>query len=110
MSIISALQEFSYAVKVISPIMQPSVPRAERRKALCKMIDELSEDTFKRGIIISRIFKMNMIDMSEGICSKYNDTKLQTDAVIEWLPRVKQHRKKLYKAVENARKSYGLKI
>lgn len=108
MSIVTALQEFSYGVKIIKPVMNESVPREERRKALCGMIDGLSDDTFKRGVIINRIFKMNMIDMSEVISCQYDKAEAQVEGILGWLPRMRQHKDKLTKEVEKHRKQYKL--
>lgn len=108
MSIFGALQEFSQAVQVLNPIMQPSVPRTQRRKTLNAVLNELSEDTFNRGAIGKRIVKMNMIDMSEEISKKYVNADAQVDGVISWLPRMKVHRDRLLKEVSKRRKKYGL--
>jgi len=110
MSLFSALQEFTYAANILSPLLVPSVTREERRKALNVVINELSDDTFKRGVIINRMLKMNMIDMSEGISKQYNNAEAQVEGIISWMPRMKQHRDKLKKAVVKHRKEYKLNI
>lgn len=110
MSIISAIREFAMAAQILSTVMVPNVPREERRKALNTILGELSEDTFKRGVIADRILKMNMIDMGEEISKQHEDTESQVEGILSWLPRMKLHRDRLKDKVKRHRKKYGLKV
>ena len=109
LNIEGSMREFSLACQVILPIMKdPKEPREEKRKVLCMMVDQLSENTFNRGIIIKQI--MTIINMKEDECKNFDDTKAQVDSIIGWLPRMSSKRKALEKNVGKHRKKYGLKL
>lgn len=109
MSIFSALQELSVLSQAILPTMtDPKVPRTEKRKTLCVMVDGLSEKTFKSKYIAKQI--MGIINMKEDVCKEYGSTEAQVDGICGWCPRMKEHRDLLVKEVTRHRKQYGLTI
>jgi hypothetical protein len=109
-SYIDAANELSWGSALIDKDMKPNVPREERRKVLCGMIDGLSENTFNRPLMIKRIFKMKMIDFSEAMSNKYKTVDEQVEGVLSWLPRFKQHRELLKQEIIKYRNKFGLKI
>ncbi len=102
-------QEFRNALQAIAPIMTDlQETREVKRRTLCMMVDELSENTFKLKPIAEQI--MTIINMQEEVCREYLDSEKQTDGILGWLPRMKVHRDTLLKEVQKHRKEYGLKI
>jgi hypothetical protein len=105
----SALSEFGNLSRSILPIMtDKDVSIIEKRKTLCQLVDNLSEKAFNNKIVLGQIFKI--INMKEEICKEYVDTESQVNGILEWCPRLKEHKKELSKEVEKARKSCGMKI
>ena len=103
------MQELGLLSMAILPIMKdPEVSREDKRKVLCAMVDELKEDTFKRGFWAKMI--MGLINMKEEVCKEYEDAEAQTDGILSWLPRMEQHRDSLLKEVKKNRKQFGLKV
>jgi len=109
MSYFSALQEFAFKARAILPVMtDASISRDKKRETLCMLVDDLSEDTFKRGFTASRL--MTIINMKKDVCNEYEDTEAQVSGILSWLPRMKLHHKRLEKEVKQYRKKYGLKM
>ena len=101
--------EFRFALNAIQPIMtDPEVLRDEKRKTLSMMANELSEKTFKLKPVARMI--MTIINMKEDVCQEYTDSEEQTEGILGWLPRFKEHRGMLLQEVKRHRKDYGLKI
>ncbi len=108
MSIFSAMQELGISLRAIQPIMTDAKElREKKRRTLNMMVNELSEDTFKRGFVINQI--MPIINMKEEICKEYTDTEGQVEGILRWLPRMRKHQDKLKKEVNKHRKKFGLK-
>lgn len=109
MGFMSSAAEFGNASRAILPIMKdPKSTLRKKRSALNMMVNELTDGTFKSGFVIKQI--MTIINMKEEVCREYKDTKAQVDSILGWLPRMKQHRKKLEKEVGKHRKQCGLKV
>ena len=109
MSIITAWAEFGIAARIIVPTMTDAkLKRSTKRKTLCAMVNELTEDTFKHGVIAKQIMKI--INMKEDVCKEYHSTDAQVKGILSWLPRMELHRDKLTKTVEKYRKEYGLTL
>lgn len=104
-----AMQEFSICLQAIKPIMTDTrASRDEKRKALDMMVNELSESTFNLVPIAEQI--ITIINMKEDVCREYPDGEAQAEGILGWLPRMKEHRELLLKAVKDARKSFRLKV
>ncbi len=104
-----ATQEFRFALQVIQPIMtDPVASREEKRETLNMMVNELSESTLKLKPVVEQI--MTIINMKEDVCKEYPDSETQTEGILVWLPRMKEHRAMLLEAVKKGRKSYRLKV
>lgn len=109
MGILSAMQELSMYLRTIQPVMtDPNIDRKKKRRTLNNMVNSLSKDTLKKGFVRKQIIKI--INMKEDVCKEYKDMKSQVDGIIGWLPRFKDYRKDLEKAVTKARKECGLKV
>ena len=103
------VNEFKLMTEAILPVMSDaSVSRIAKRKTLCEMADNLSEDTFKHKEIAGQI--MEIINMKEDVCKEYIDAEAQVNGILSWIPRMGQHRKLLKNEVIKHRKHYGLKI
>jgi hypothetical protein len=109
MSLLSALQELAKYSNVIKPVMtDPEIPRTVKRKTLNDMVEMLTPNTFKQGIVADQI--MLIINMKEEECKLFSNTEMQVNSILVWLPRMSLHRDKLYKKVANNRKNYGLEV
>ena len=104
-----AWSEFGIAAKVLLPTMtNPKLKRSTKRKELSAMVNALTDDTFKHGVIAKQIMKI--INMKEDVCKEYHSTDAQVQGILSWLPRMELHRDKLTKTVEKYRKEYGLTL
>lgn len=102
-------QEFSLCLQAIHSIMtDPKASRDEKRQVLNTMANELSEKAFKLKPIAEQI--MTIINMTEEVCQEYTDSEEQTEGILGWLPRMKEHRGLLLAEVKRHRKEYGLEI
>ena len=103
------LQEFRFALNLIAPVMSnPEETREEKRATLNILVQELSDSAFKLKPIIEQI--MTIINMKEDVCLEYPDSEAQTDGILGWLPRMKEHRELLLSEVTKHRKAYKLKV
>ena len=103
------LREFKRALDAIAPIMtDPQETRYYKRETLNMMVDELTEGTFKLQSVAEQI--TTIINMKEDVCKEYADSTLQTDGILEWLPRMKDHRDVLLKEVKKHRGKYQLTV
>jgi hypothetical protein len=103
------VNEFKLMAEAILPVMiDASISRTAKRKTLCEMVDNLSEDTFKHKEIAEQIIKI--INMKEDVCKEYVDAEAQVNGILSWLPRMEKHRELLKSEVIKNRKRYGLKI
>jgi NAD-dependent DNA ligase len=104
-----AAQEFSLSLQAIQLVMtDPKASRDDKRKTLSGMVNQLSENTFKLKPIAEQI--MTIINMKEEVCREYPDSESQTDGILVWLPRFKEHREMLLGEVKRNRKQFGLVI
>ena len=105
-----AMQEFGQYAQAIYPVMMDAtISKAQKRKTLNELVENLSEGTFKLNIIAEQITVMiDTGQKSDAICKEYEDTESQVNAILEWLPRMEKHRDLLTKTVEKHRKQYGL--
>ncbi len=104
-----AVREFQFALQTIQSIMIDSkASREEKRQALCMMVNELSEDTFKLKPIVKQI--LTIINMKEDICREYADGETQTNGILGWLPRMREHRDLLFGEVKKHRRKYRLDV
>jgi hypothetical protein len=87
-------------------MVNPFNSREKKRKTLCKFVDGLSEETF--AVYVPQIIEI--INMKEDVCNEYGDSESQTDGVLKWLPRMKEHREVLSETIREHRQKYGLKI
>jgi hypothetical protein len=100
-------KEFQALVKVIKPIItDPNISRNEKRKTLNGVVNELSENAFKKNDVAEAI--IFMINMKEDVCKEFQSVSEQVDGILFWMPRMKYHRDKLEKAVTENRKKYHL--
>jgi hypothetical protein len=105
----SGAQELSLSLQSVQDIMTNSkVPRTEKRKTLCMVVEELSDKTFNNKFVAKQIIKV--INIKEDVCKEYQNTEAQVQGILGWLPRMEYHRGLLVKAVTNNRKKFGLNI
>lgn len=103
------VHEFSLACQVILPIMaDPKETRDIKRATLNMMVSELSDKTFSLKSVAKQI--MTIINMKQDACEEYVDSNAQTDGILEWLPRMKEHRGILLEEVKRHREEYRLNI
>jgi len=103
------MQEFRIALQLIEPIMTDAkVSRDEKRSTLNMLVNELSDKAFKLKPVAEKI--MTIINMKKEVCQEYADSEEQTNGILGWLPRFKEHRDMLLKEVKQHRKEYELKI
>lgn len=103
------VQEFRNALQSIQPIMvDPKASRDEKRKTLCMMVNELSENVFKLKPIAEQI--MTIINIKEEVCREYADSEVQVEGILGWLPRMAKYRGMLLEEVRAKRISYRLKV
>lgn len=107
-----AMQEFGQYAQMILPVMtDPNIPREKKRETLNEMVNNLSEGTFKLDIVAEQIMEiMDTGEKSDSICKEYEDTDSQVMGILEWCPRMRYHKDKLYKVVREHRKQYGLDL
>lgn len=91
--------------KCLLPPMRLFASRDKRRKALCKVVDSLSKETFP--FCLPLIF--GVINMDKTVCGEYGNSESQVDGILEWLPRMGEYSDLLLEEVRRHRKSYGLK-
>jgi hypothetical protein len=104
-----ALTEMGNCAKAILPTMtDPTVSKEDKRITLNTMVNELSESTFKQGVIADQI--MVIINMQEEECAKFEDTEEQVDFILTWLPRMELHKDRLAKKIAFNRKKFGLEV
>ena len=99
--------EFMRAVLGISSIMlDDKITREDKRKTLCKAVEELSEDAFVKYIPEIIV----IINKKRDVSSEYEDSEKQLEGVLEWLPRMRQFSEMLLEIIKERRKRFGLKI
>lgn len=104
-----AAQEFSLSLQAIQPVMIDSnISRDNKRQTLNMMVSQLSEKTFKLEPIAEQI--MTIINMKKEVCQEYSDSEAQTNGILGWLPRMKEHRALLLKEVKKHRAENGIVI
>lgn len=104
-----ALSEFGNMANAIKPaMMDTTLSRDDKRALLNEGVNELSEKTFKNKIVAEQI--LIIVNMKEDVCKEYPNTEAQVQGVLEWLPRMSEHRELLTTKVRKARNSFGLKL
>lgn len=92
--------------KCLLPPMRYITSREKKRKALCKIVDNVSKDLFP--LCVPCI--MQTINMHKEVCEEYEDSEVQVDGILGWLPRMEEYRELLLEEVKQRRQKYGLKI
>lgn len=101
--------EFQAGIRAIQPVMMDKdVLAGEKRRVLCAMVDNLSQEVFDKPYIADAI--ITMINVKENICKQYDSVDSQVNGILGWLPRMKQYRSKLEKYVKEYRSKYGMEL
>lgn len=106
---LDALIEYSEKFRPVQmALLNPSLARETKRKMINQAVNSLSPTTFNSKAIVNSIIRR--IDMKESVSGQYKSVEGQVDGILIWLPRIKQRRDMLEKAVRKNRKKYGLKL
>jgi len=90
------------AIKIYGIMINPFIPKKKKRETLCKFVEGLSEDTFNAY----PLHVIEVINKKEKVCKEYADSEAQADGVLEWLPRMKNHRERLVAVIKEHRIKY----
>jgi len=93
------------AAKILGVMLNPFVSKKKKRETLCKFVEGLSEDTFNAY----PLQVIEVINKKEKVCKEYTDSEAQVDGILEWLPRMKNHRELLVAVIREHRIKYRLK-
>ena len=105
----SETMEFRMQLLSIEPILKdPILTRQNKRKALNRLVENLSEKTFKLDFIANMI--IGMINMRKEVCQEFKNTDAQVNDILATMPRMKLHKDKIAQKVQYYRRQYNLSL
>ena len=101
-----AQSEFKDFARHINKVSKTNMSKEEKRAELCKAVDNLSENAYIQHFTQL----LEVIQSSKKNCEPYEDSEAQVENIMEWLPRLEDHRELVLLIIQGRRKKYKLKV
>lgn len=96
----------SFAFEVAKISNNPFISKGKKKKLFCEKLDALDEGAYIQNF--PQI--LEAVQSSRKGCEQFDDSEAQVNNIMEWLPRLKDHRELVVLIIQERRKKYKLKV